>query len=458
MFLVFSQILRVIGGSDWFIKLALCLVGTMRGGPAKAAVVASALFGSISGSPSGNAAGTGIVTIPLMKKAGYSSEFSAAVEATASTGGQILPPVMGAVGFVIAEWLEMTYLGVITAIFVPACLYFIVLFYGVDIEARKRKLMGLKRQDITPMVEVFKEGWFYLLPLAILIYFLVFAQYPPEISAFYSMLVMFVMGLFVDINRKRLSVPSLLDAKLRLNKLVLGIGEGVKLWVRVATICAAVGILVGCFTQSGVGLKTAAFIIKISGQHLILVLLFSAITAYILGMGLDTLPLYITLAILVAPALEELGVPPIHAHLFVLFWGLTSFITPPLCLAVYVTSAIAESGVWKTGLQAMRLGVVLFIVPFAFVYYPGLLLGHGPFDETLLAVGVTLLATVGIVGGMMGFLIVKVNWMKRFLLMAGGVMIMIPGWRTGVSGTMIILVIGLRILLTKKGNEDYYGV
>jgi TRAP transporter 4TM/12TM fusion protein len=449
MFLIFSQILRVIEGSDWFIKLALCLVGSMRGGPAKAAVVASALFGSISGSPSSNAAGTGIITIPLMKKTGYSPEFAGAVEATASTGGQILPPVMGAVGFVIAEWLEITYVEVIFAVFVPACLYFAVLFYGVDIEARKKNLRGLPRQEITPLPKVIKEGWFYLLPLATLIYFLVFAQYPAEISALYAILAMFVLGIFVDTDRKRLSLPSFQDAGLRLRKLVSSIGDGVQLWVRVAIICGAVGILVGCFTQSGVGLKTAVFIIKVSGEHLILVLVFAAIAAYILGMGLDTLPLYITLAILVAPALVELGVSPIHAHLFVLFWGLTSFITPPLCLAVYITSAIAEGGVWRTGLQAMRLGIVLFIIPFAFIYYPGLLM-RGSFEEILLALAMTLLATVGIVGGMTGFLGKEANWVQRILLMAGGVMVMIPGWKNAIPGILMIFTVGLWQWSTRK--------
>ena len=449
MFLIFSQILRAIGGSDWFIRLALCLVGSMRGGPAKAAVVASALFGSISGSPSSNAAGTGIITIPLMKKTGYSAEFAGAVEATASTGGQILPPVMGAVGFVIAEWLEMTYVEVIFAIFVPACLYFVVLFYGVDIEARKKNLKGLPRHEITPVAKVIKEGWFYLLPLAILIYFLIFAQYPAEISALYAILAMLVLGIFVDTDRKALSLPSFRDAGLRLKKEVFSIGDGVQLWVRVAIICGAVGILVGCFTQSGVGLKTAVFIIKVSGEHLILVLVFAAIAAYILGMGLDTLPLYITLAILVAPALVELGVSPIHAHLFVLFWGLTSFITPPLCLAVYITSAIAESSVWRTGLQAMRLGIVLFVIPFAFIYYPGLLM-RGSFEEILLALAMTLLATVGIVGGITGFLGKEANWVQRILLMGGGVMVMIPKWENSIPGILMICAVGLWQWSTRK--------
>ncbi len=279
MFLIFSYILQATGGSEWFIKLALCLVGTTKGGPAKVAVVASALFGSISGSPSSNASGTGIITIPLMKRVGYKPEFAGAVEATASTGGQILPPVMGAVAFVIAEWLEMTYIEVITAIAIPSCLYFVILFFGVDLEARRMNLRGLDRQEITPFMEVIKEGWFYLFPLSILVYFLVWAQYPPEISALYGIIATFVLGIFIDTEKKRLSWPNYQDMVQRVKNLILCIGAGVKPWVKIAVICGAVGILVGCFTQSGVGLKTASYIIEISGNNLILVLLLAAVAA-----------------------------------------------------------------------------------------------------------------------------------------------------------------------------------
>ena len=449
MFVVFSQVLLEIGGSDWFINLALSLVGKMKGGAAKAAVLASALFGTISGSPSSNAAAIGTITIPLMKKAGYTPEFAAGVEATASTGGQILPPVMGAVAFVIAEWLEIRYIDVCLAAAVPAVLYFVVLFYGVDIEARKRNLHGISRQEIAPLGKVIIAGWFYIFPLAVLIYFLVFLTFPAEMSAFLSILAIIVLSVFIDRETKRLSLPSLKEAGIRLKNVILSIGSGARMWVRVAVICASVGILIGCLTQSGIALKTASFIIAFSGGQLILVLLFTAVAAYILGMGMDTLPLYITLAILIAPALIKMGIAPIAAHLFVLFWGLTSFFTPPVCLAVYVTSSIAQSGIWRTGLEAMRLGVVLFVVPFAFIYLPNIIL-PAPLNGFLLDLAKTLIASVGIVGGLTGFLVKRTNWVCRVLLTAGGIMVLFPSWQIVTPGIVLIVAVGLLQWLTRK--------
>lgn len=442
MFMVFSQILRATGGSDWLINLALSLVGRSKGGPAKASIVASALFGTISGSPSSNSAATGIVTIPLMKRIGYTPEFAGAVEATASTGGQILPPVMGAVAFVIAEWLEIRYVDVLAGALVPALLYFTILFYGVDIRARQSNLQAMPEGELEPFLQVIKRGWFYVLPVATLVYLLVFLQFPPETSALSAIVVMFGMGIFIDKDRKRLSLPSFRDAYLRLKEMIFSMGDGIRLWLKVAIICAAVGIIVGCFTQSGVGLKTAAYIVEISRGNLIFVLLLAAFSAYVLGMGMDTLPLYVTMAILVAPALDELGVNPLSAHLFVLFWGLTSHITPPVCLAVYVTSAIAESNIWKTGLQAMRLGIVLFVIPFAFVYYPGLHLA-GSITVILQDTIRTLVASAGIVGGLTGFLGKQTSWVQRILLMCGGVILLIPKQHSWILGTIMIAAIGL---------------
>lgn len=456
MFLIFSQVLGETGGSKWFIDCALSLVGNMTGGAAKVAVLASALFGTISGSPSGNAASIGTITIPLMKSVGYSPEFAGGVEATASTGGQIMPPVMGAVAFIIAEWLEISYIDVCLAAMIPAILYFAVLFYGVDNESRKKNLRGIPGQEIPKLWQVLKEGWFYPLPLLILLYFLVFAQFPPEMAAFLSTLSMFVLSVFIDKEKKRLGLPSLQEAGIRVKKVVLSIGNGVQLWVRVAAICAAVGILIGSLTHSGVALKIASSIIAFSGENLILVLLLAAVAAYILGMGMDTLPLYITLAILIAPALIRMGVPPIAAHLFILFWGETSFITPPVCLAVYITSSIAQSSIWKTGFQAMRLGMVIFIVPFAFVYYPSLLL-HGSLGGLPIALVKTILATASIFGGVSGFFIGKITWITRIMLLIGGLGIMMTNWQINIAGLLVLLVAVLRQWLTIRALNKQKG-
>jgi TRAP transporter 4TM/12TM fusion protein len=417
-------------------------VGSSKGGPAKAAVVASAFFGTISGSPSSNAAATGIVTIPLMKKTGYRPEFAAAVEATASTGGQILPPVMGAVAFIIAEWLSIRYIDVCFAAVVPALLYFLVIFYEVHITAVRHNLKPVPREAISPILLVMKEGWFYTIPLAVLVYLLMVAQYPAEVAAFGGTLSMLVLGVFVDKEKRTLSFPSLQAAGIRVKGLVFSLGDGMKIWFRVAVICAAVGILIGCFTHSGVGLRTAAFIIELSGERLIFVLALVALAAYVLGMGIDTLPLYITMAILVAPALEKLDVLPISAHLYVLFWGLTSNFTPPVCLAVYVASAIAESNIWRSGLEAMRLGMVLFVLPFAFVYYPALHL-QGSLVDIVAAVSRTLIATVGMTGGLSGFFLRNTTWIQRIFLVGGGLLVLIQGNTLWAVGVGLLLMVGL---------------
>lgn len=438
MFLIFSQLLKSVGASDWFIRIALSMVGSQKGGPAKAAVVASAFFGSISGSPSSNAAGTGVITIPLMKQTGYTPEFAGAVEATASTGGQILPPIMGSVAFIMAEWLEVSYIDIAKAALVPALLYFATLLYGVDIEARKKGLQGMARPDTASLFTILKEGWFHLLPLAIIVYFLVIIQYPPEISALYAIVSTCVLAVFVDKDRRRLSVPSFPVLVRRLQALVLAIGDGFRLWVKMGAICAAVGILIGCLTQSGVGLKTASFIIRAAQGHFFLVLVYSALAAYVLGMGMNTLPLYLTLAILVAPALEELGLAPIVAHLYVLFWGLTSFLTPPVCLAVYITATIAKSDIWKTAFHSMRLGVVLFIIPFAFAYFPALLF-QGTGVEFLTALARTALATLGILSGLNGYFGKKLHRALRFVLFSGGVFALTQNTALTVCGVSIIV-------------------
>ncbi len=451
MFVVFSQVLLEIGGSQWFIKLALCLVGRMRGGAAKASVLASALFGTISGSPSSNAAAIGTITIPLMKKSGYSSEFAAGVEAVASTGGQILPPVMGAVAFVMADWLGMRYIDICLAAAVPAILYFAVTFYAVDIEARKRNLSGIAADEIPPFFQVLKAGWYYILPLAVLLYFLIGLSFPAEMSAFLSIVSIFVLSVFINRDSKKLELPrSVSEVSIRLKRVVLSVGSGVRMWVRIAVICAAVGIIVGCLTQSGISLKAASSIIGVAQGNLLIVLILTAVAAYVLGMGMDTLPLYITLTILVAPALVNMGVAPIGAHLYVLFWGLTSFFTPPVCLAVFVTSSIAQSGIWRTGFQAMRLGVALFIIPFAFVYLPAIIL-PAPIGDFAVALLRTFFACLGVIAGLTGFFFKRSNWLTRGLLFAGGCMLLFPSGIIAIIGAGIVVFVSIWQWLTRKG-------
>lgn len=449
MYVIFSQLLIEIGGSDWFINIALSLVGEMKGGAAKASIVGSALFGTISGAPSANAAAIGTITIPLMKKVGYTPDFAAGVEAVASTGGQLMPPVMGSAAFIMAAWLQIRYVDVCLAATIPAILYFAVLFYGVHVEATKKNLKGISSQEIPPFGKALKAGWYYIVPLAVLIYLLVFRQYSPEMSAFYSILVIILLSVFIDRQTKQLSLPSLTEAGTRLKNVFLSIGSGTRLWVRIAVICASVGVLVGGLTESGISINMASFVVHFSGGQLLPVLVLTAIAAYVLGMGMDTLPLYITLALLVAPALIKMGVAPIAAHLYVYMWGLTSFFTPPVCLAVFITSSIAQSGVWRTGLQAMRLGVVLFVVPFALIYFPAILLPAPP-GAFFLSLGRTIIVCIGILGGLSGFMVKRANWIMRAILIVGGVMVLFPSWQIAMPGIILVVVTCLFQWFTRK--------
>lgn len=440
MFIIFSQVLLEIGGSDWFIKLAVSLVGAVTGGIAKVTIVACALFGMISGSPASNSAAIGSVTIPMMKRAGYRSDFSGGLVAAAATGSQIMPPVMGAVAFIIAQWLQISYIQVCLAALVPALLFYAVMFFAADIQTRKNNAQAIPREQIPRFFDVLRSGWYYIIPLVVLIYLLVFLSYPPAMSAFYSIVAIFALSIFINRETKELDLPrSLAEAGVRLKRIVLSVGSGVRLWIRVAVICAAIGIIVGCLTQSGISLQLSSSIIGLAGGHLIIVLILTAVSAYILGMGMDTLPLYITLAILIAPALIKMGVTPIIAHLYVLMWGLTSFYTPPVCMAVFVTSAIAQSSIWKTGLQAMRLGIVLFIIPFALVYLPIAL--PAPPGDFAIAILKTIIALAAIISGLIGYLfkIKEINWLARVLLIVGGGALFFPKWQVLAIGIFILL-------------------
>ncbi|MCZ6637353.1 MAG: TRAP transporter fused permease subunit [Alphaproteobacteria bacterium] len=423
VFLIFGALMDRAGASRWFMDIALALTGWSRGGPAKAAVVASAMFGSISGSPSGNSATTGIFTIPMMKKIGYTPAFAAAVEAVASTGGIILPPVMGAIAFIMAEWLEISYAAVVISAVVPAVLYFLIVFVSVHLQAHRDGIEALPREDLPKLWPSFVRGWYYLIPMAALVYFLVIKSLPPGMSGIYTC--GFVVAVsFLSKNRDHWLTPA---------NIIRAFDEGTRRWITVASITAAVGIMIGALELSGVGIKVSRFIVDLAGGDLTLTLLFVGIVSLIVGMGLDATPAYITLATLMAPALVRLGVPDIAAHLFVIYWGLASFYTPPTCIAVYVTSGIAGSKVWATGWEAVRLGIAAFLIPFAFVFNPGLLL-KGSLVEIVMAVITALIGASLLAAGIRGYAIALLNIVQRLVLMVGGLLLIAPGFKLPLIG------------------------
>jgi TRAP transporter 4TM/12TM fusion protein len=429
VFLMFGALMEGAGASRWFMDIALALTGWSRGGPAKAAVVASAMFGSISGSPSGNSATTGVFTIPMMKTIGYTPAFAAAVEAVASTGGIILPPVMGAIAFLMAEWIEVPYSSIVIAAAVPAALYFLIVFVSVHLQARKDGIRALPREELPRFWPVFIRGWYYLFPFAALVYFLVIKSYPPGMAGIYTCGIVLLTS-FLSRDRSYWLTP---------RRIMRAFDDAVLRWLTVAAITASVGIMIGALELSGVGIKISRFIVDLAGGNLPLTLLFVGIASLVVGMGLDATPAYITLATLMAPALIRLGVSDIAAHLFVIYWGLASFYTPPTCIAVFVTASIANSKVWETGWEAMRLGIAAFLIPFAFVLNDGLLL-RGNLEHIILAIVTATVGSVFVAGSIRGYLFKNLNLLQQLVVFAGGLLFIAPGVIMPLAGLAAVAV------------------
>lgn len=425
IFIIFGSFLRVSGAADYFVKLALALVGSIRGGPAKVAVVASALFGTLSGSPAANVAITGSITIPMMKTIGYRPQFAAAVEGVASTGGIIMPPVMGVVAFLIADFTGVGYAKVCLASLLPALLYFVCFFIQIDLEAVKLGLRGLPRKDLPPLGPTLKEGWTYIVPLILLVFLLMILEYNPMVSCLYA------MGTLIGM--------TMLKKEIRMGpRKILKALEGGALGVlEVGALCAVAGVVVASLAITGLGVRLSSILVEISGGQLWILLCLAGLTCYILGMGISSIAAYILLSILIAPALVNMGLPVLAAHLFILYMGATTMITPPFCPAIYVASGIAGSPMLSSGFLAVRLGIVLLIVPFMFAYKPALLL-----TGTILGIGIaTLTSFIGVAAlamGLQGYMFGNINWVQRALLILGAMMLVIPGWSTDLMGVAIL--------------------
>jgi len=429
-FMFFGRCLFAVGGGQFVSDIAMCLLGKYRGGPAKVAVAASALFGSISGSASANVATTGIITIPLMKRVGYDPDFAAAVEATASTGGLFLPPVMAAVAFIIAEFLEISYAKVAISAAVPAILYYIAVYLQLHLRALRNDLKGLPPENVPSVKSVMKRGWVYVLPMIALIYFLFVRYLRPELSAVYAA----VLALFVSLFMKegRINAGRFLSIFLTTGQAVL----------EVAVICAVAGFIVGSLSITGLGLSLSNAILVISGGNIALLLVMAAITSFILGMGMPLIGTYIMLVILIAPAMIEAGVPPLAAHLFVMYFGTMSFLTPPVCISVYVAAGIANSNPMRTGFQAVRLGIVAYIVPFVFVYSPALLL-MGTAKDTAFVVLTALMGIISLAIGLEGYLFKKIDIVKRIGFVLSGLMLILPIHSVSLVGLLFAILLSL---------------
>lgn len=426
-FIIFGRLLQEAGGGKWFLDLALILTGRFTGGPAKAAVMSSFFFGMISGSPSANTATTGAITIPLMQRVGYKPAFAGAVEAVASTGGQIMPPVMGAIAFLMADWLGVSYATVAFAALVPAILYFFILFMSVHFETKRIGLCPGGTSGMPSLGRVLKAGWFYVLPLVTLIYLLLVVQYPPDMSGLAAVMVLIPCSMLSRTKEYRLYPGKIWNA----------LAGAIKSWLTVACVTATVGMLIGSLELSGLGVKFSGFMVDVSGGNLLLTLVLVGIASLILGMGLDSIPCYIMLAILTAPALIKLGLSDISAHLFVIYWGLASFFTPPVCIAVYIACGISGGNVWKTGWQALGLGIAAYLVPIAFALHPALLL-RGTLPDVIFSVCFALVGGLFLAAGIRGYCLLPLNRTQRIMTIIGGTLLIMLGWLKVIVGVTLL--------------------
>jgi TRAP transporter 4TM/12TM fusion protein len=377
-FIILGKLMEVSGATTFFTDLALALMGHKRGGPAKVAVVASSAFGTISGSAVGNIMSTGIVTIPMMKRTGFSPHYAAGIEAVASNGGQIAPPVMGATAFIIAEFLEVPYIDVVIAAAIPAALYYLVLFLQVDAIAKHFGLKGLPRSELPKVLSVLASGWIFVLPFAVLIYFLFWLGYNPGLSAMYAGGSLLALSAI-----KRMRLPS----RAEWADFIFGSGENL---VPLILIAGGAGVVMGVLNSTGLAFQLSIILTEIGEANGIFVmLLLTAVVSIVLGMGMPTAAVYIILATVIAPALVEMGLQPMAAHLFLFYFGLLSLLTPPVAVASMVAAGLAGSDMWKTGMVGVQLAAAAYLLPFLWVYNPALVMQ----GSWLAVVYVTLTAT-----------------------------------------------------------------
>ena len=422
LFFLFSSFLASTGAGQFFIDLALGLAGGTRGGPAKVAVIGSALFGMISGSSSANVVASGTFTIPMMIKTGYSPRFSAAVESVASTGGQMTPPILGAAAFIIAELTGTPYLDIALATVIPALLYFTSIYYMIDLEALKLSLMGHKAEDLPNVRSLIVRRGHLLIPILVLLYVMIVMKASVVKAA--------IFGIYATV----LCTFLRRDTRITVNKAVAGIADGAKQAVGLISACATAGLIIGVLNMTGTGLKFAGAVIAFSGGSIPVALFLTMCASLVLGMGLPTAAAYLICAAVVAPALTGLGVPVLTANLFIFYFACLSAITPPVALAAFTASFLARSNPMSVAFTAVRLGFVAFIVPYMFVYAPSLLFQGSPL--TIATTIVTALAGVIFIGSALQgyFLGARLPAVSRALFFAAAITLIIPGYLTDGIG------------------------
>ncbi|MFC2003882.1 TRAP transporter permease, partial [Chloroflexota bacterium] len=436
-FIIFAIVLQATGGGTFFLNLALSIVGRVRGGVAKVSVFSSALFASISGSVVANVLTTGSVTIPIMKRAGYPPHYAAAIEACASTGGTLTPPVMGATAFIMAEFLGIPYITVAIAAAIPMLLYYLGEFIQVDAYAAKTGIKGLSKEEVPSFWQTMKTGWPYVIGFLVLLYFLAYAR-QENYAAWYATVAL----ILVTIGRK--------GTRLTPRRLMETLEQSTKLLTEIAVMCASVGLIIGSLLLTGLAFSLADEMVALAGGSVFLILLLGAAASFIMGMGMTITACYILLALVIAPGLVAGGLHPLAVHMFVIYWGMISFITPPVCIGAYIAAGLAQADPMKTGWQATRLGIVLYFIPFFFVFEPALLL-QGSILVTLRAVAACALGILLIGGGLEGYVLGlgKVRWLTRSLFVISGALIAYPELVTTFIGLGMGAAIALPLWVSK---------
>ena len=439
-FLIFGVSLQFTGGGPFFINLAFALLGHLRGGPAKVSIFSSGLMGSMSGGPISNVLTTGPLSIPAMRRIGFTKEYASGVEACASTGGVFMPPIMGATAFVMASFLNISYVSVAIAAIVPSVLYFFGLFMQIDAYAAKNDLKGLPKEELPKLGSVFKDGWYFIAVFVSLIWMLVYLQ-REAVAPFYATALLLIINQFT---KHRLSFDKVMQLIAQMGRLL----------AELAGILAAIGLIIGGLAVTGIAGTIANDLVYLAGENVVVLLIMGALTSFILGIGMTVTAAYIFLAIVLVPALTNSGINPLASHMFVMYWGMLSFITPPVALAAFAAASVANVAPMRAGFEAMRLGAIIYFVPFFFVFNPALLL-QGSIIENLQAFTTAIFGVAIVSGALQGYMIgvgdlgsgIKGLVVKILVGMSGLILALPAGGLFGFS-QIALLVVAASLLVT----------
>ncbi len=429
MFVLFGSFMEKSGTGQLFMDFALALTGSSAGGPGKVAVISSSLFGTVSGSAVANVMVTGTITIPMMKRTGFRPSFAAAVEAVASTGGQLMPPIMGAVAFVMAEFLAVPYLQIAIWAAIPALLYYLAVFFAVHFEAKRKGLAGIPKSELPRLGRVLVDRGHLFIPVAIILGALI-AGYSAPWAALAGTLSCFPVALMRKTTRPGINGRAVF----------LALEDGARNTLAVAMACACAGIVIGAVTITGLGIVFTQLVLAVSKDSMLLALILTAVAGIILGMGMPTTPAYIVMVALLVPALVKLGAVVPAAHMFALYFAILSAITPPVALAVFAAAGIADANMWRSGWAAMRAAAPAYIIPFMFIYEPALLT-IGTWDVVLVATITAMIGVIALASSLFGYFFTASNWWHRALMFVAAMLLIKPGFTTDVIGAVLLAAV-----------------